>query len=137
MTAKLVVVAACVLIDTAGRVLIAQRPAGKQMGGLWEFPGGKLEAGESPEIALIRELEEELAISVAASSLTPITFASHTYGEFHLLMPVYLCRHWQGTPQAREHSALAWVRPQKLADYPMPPADLPLIPVLCRLEPAA
>lgn len=137
MSVKLVVVAACVLIDSAGRVLIAQRPADKQMGGLWEFPGGKLEAGESPESALIRELEEELAITVAAASLTPITFASHAYGSFHLLMPVYLCRDWQGMPQAREHTALAWVRPQDLADYPMPPADLPLIPVLCRLEPAA
>lgn len=137
MSVKLVVVAACVLIDSAGRVLIAQRPADKQMGGLWEFPGGKLEAGESPEVALIRELEEELAITVAAASLTPITFASHTYGGFHLLMPVYLCRDWQGMPQAREHTALAWVRPQDLADYPMPPADLPLIPALCRLEPAA
>jgi 8-oxo-dGTP diphosphatase len=134
MPLKLVLVSAAVLIDGDGRVLIAQRPAGKQMGGLWEFPGGKLEAGESPETALVRELAEELGIAVLPPDLVPLTFASHAYGNFHLLMPVYLCRAWQGVPQAKEHAALAWVWPQDLADYPMPPADLPLVPVLCGLD---
>lgn len=130
MPAKLVLVVACALIDPDGRVLIAQRPADKAMGGLWEFPGGKLEPGENPESALIRELAEELGIEVAASSLQPLSFASHPYADFHLLMPLYACRSWQGTPQAKEHRALAWVAAAELANYPMPPADIPLIPML-------
>jgi 8-oxo-dGTP diphosphatase len=128
---KLVVlVAAVALVDADGRVLIAQRPEGKAMAGLWEFPGGKVEAGETPEAALIRELKEELGIDITAACLAPFTFASHTYAEFHLLMPLYVCRRWQGTPQAHEHAALKWVRPLKLADYPMPPADVPLVAML-------
>ncbi len=126
----LVLVAACALIDPDGRVLLAQRPAGKSMAGLWEFPGGKLNPGETPEAALIRELQEELGIDVAASCLAPFAFASHAYERFHLLMPLYLCRKWQGRPEGREGQALAWVRPARFADYPMPPADLPLIPLL-------
>jgi len=128
--ARLVLVAACALIDPDGRVLIAQRPPGKAMAGLWEFPGGKIEAGERPEEALIRELAEELGIAVKEPCLAPFTFASHTYADFQLLMPLYVCRRWEGTPVAREHSALKWVRPRDLAQYPMPPADLPLIPML-------
>jgi len=127
---RLVLVAACALIDGDGRVLLAQRPANKGMGGLWEFPGGKIEAGESPEAALIRELREELSIEVQATCLAPFTFASHAYAEFHLLMPLYLCRRWEGIPQPMEASALKWVRPRELANYPMPPADLPLVPML-------
>jgi 8-oxo-dGTP diphosphatase len=127
---RLILVVACALIDEDGRVLIAQRPSGKAMAGLWEFPGGKMEAGERPEQALIRELLEELAITVREPCLAPFTFASHTYPNFQLLMPLYLCRRWEGTPAAREHSALKWVRPRDLSQYPMPPADLPLIPML-------
>jgi 8-oxo-dGTP diphosphatase len=127
---RLVIVAAAALIDADGRVLIAQRPAGKAMAGLWEFPGGKLEAGERPEDTLIRELREELSIAVKEACLAPFTFASHSYPEFHLLMPLYLCRRWEGTVTALEHSALKWVRPRELTNYPMPPADLPLIPML-------
>jgi 8-oxo-dGTP diphosphatase len=125
-----VLVAAVALIDADGRVLIAQRPEGKAMAGLWEFPGGKVEAGETPEAALIRELKEELGIDITATCLAPFTFASHTYERFHLLMPLYVCRRWQGTPVAHEHTALKWVRPLKLTDYPMPPADVPLVAML-------
>jgi 8-oxo-dGTP diphosphatase len=128
--AKLVLVAACALIDTDGRVLIAQRPAAKSMAGLWEFPGGKVEAGERPEETVIRELKEELAIVVKEACLAPFTFASHTYPEFQLLMPLYLCRRWDGTPQPLEAQAIKWVRPRDLSSYPMPSADLPLIPML-------
>lgn len=127
---KLLLVAAVALIDTDGRVLLAQRPAGKPMAGLWEFPGGKVEDGETPEAALIRELSEELAIDTWSSCLAPLTFASHSYDDFHLVMPLFACRKWQGIPQAQEGQSLAWVRPGKLRDYPMPPADLPLIPIL-------
>ncbi len=130
---KILLVAACALVDTDRRVLIAQRPEGKQFAGLWEFPGGKLEEGESPEAALVRELEEELGISTQSACLAPLTFVSHTYESFHLLMPLYVCRRWQGTPTALEHKALKWVRPQALRDYPMPPADEPLIAPLCDL----
>ena len=125
-----VLVVAVALVDPDGRVLIAQRPEGKSMAGLWEFPGGKVEAGETPEAALIRELAEELGSKVKEACLAPFTFASHTYDAFHLLMPLYVCRRWDGTPEAREHAALKWVRPNALADYPMPAADLPLIPML-------
>jgi 8-oxo-dGTP diphosphatase len=118
------------LVDIDGRVLIARRPEGKTMAGLWEFPGGKLHGGETPEAALIRELREELGIDTKASCLTPIAFASHAYEDFHLLMPLYACRVWKGTIAAREGQELAWVRPARLADYPMPPADTPLIPLL-------
>src|SRR5215471_12105667 len=128
--AKLVLVAACALVDTDARVLIAQRPAGKSMAGLWEFPGGKLEAGERPEQTLIRELKEELGIDVREPCLAPLTFASHAYPDFHLLMPLYVCRRWEGTVTAKEGQMLKWVRPNKLRDYPMPPADEPLIPHL-------
>ena len=127
-------VVAVALVDPDGRVLIAQRPEGKNMAGLWEFPGGKIEAGEKPEDALIRELREELGIAVQEACLAPFTFASHTYSAFHLLMPLYVCRRWDGNPQSRHHAALKWVRPKDLmADtktYPMPAADLPLIPML-------
>ncbi|HME26676.1 MAG TPA: bifunctional GNAT family N-acetyltransferase/(deoxy)nucleoside triphosphate pyrophosphohydrolase [Acetobacteraceae bacterium] len=123
-------VAACALIDADGRVLLARRPEGKKMAGLWEFPGGKLHPGETPEAALIRELKEELGIDVSAACLAPFAFASHAYERFHLLMPLYLCRRWKGTPMPRESQTLVWVRPQRLADYPMPPADKPLIPLL-------
>ena len=126
----LLLVAACALIDTDGRVLLARRPEGKKMAGLWEFPGGKLHPGETPEAALIRELKEELGIDVSAACLAPFAFASHAYERFHLLMPLYLCRRWKGMPTPRENQTLAWVRPQKLTDYPMPPADKPLIPLL-------
>jgi 8-oxo-dGTP diphosphatase len=126
----LVLVAAAALLDSDGRVLIAQRPPGKAMAGLWEFPGGKIEAEESPEDALVRELREELGIAVKPPCLAPFTFASHTYESFHLLMPLYVCRRWDGTPQPRHHAALKWVRPKNMRDYPMPAADLPLIPML-------
>jgi len=122
-----VLVVAVALIDVDGRVLIAKRPEGKQLAGLWEFPGGKVEPGERPEAALIRELREELGIEVTESCLAPFVFASHAYPDFHLLMPLYLCRRWSGVVVAHEHSALAWVKPAKLADYQMPPADAPLV----------
>jgi 8-oxo-dGTP diphosphatase len=127
---RVILVSAVALIDPDGRVLLAQRPAGKAMAGLWEFPGGKVEPGETPETALIRELHEELGIDTWASCLAPLTFASHSYPDFHLLMPVFACRRWSGTARGREGQALAWVRPQDLRSYPMPPADLPLIAVL-------
>ena len=133
MSVGLVLVVACALIDADGRVLIAQRPSGKPMAGLWEFPGGKVEQGERPEITLIRELKEELGIVVEEPCLAPLTFASHAYPDFHLLMPLFVCRRWQGTVAAHEHAALAWVRPNRLRDYPMPPADEPLIPHLTQL----
>jgi len=126
----MVLVAACALIDIDGRVLLARRPEGKVMAGLWEFPGGKLLPGETPENALIRELKEELGIDVSAACLAPFAFASHAYERFHLLMPLYLCRRWKGIPRPRENQTLKWVRPQKLAEYEMPPADKPLIPLL-------
>lgn len=126
----LLLVSAVALIDADGRVLLAQRPEGKSMAGLWEFPGGKVEPGETPEAALIRELHEELGIDTWASCLAPLTFASHAYPEFHLLMPLFACRKWQGIVTPREGQALKWVRPNALRDYPMPPADLPLIPIL-------
>ena len=125
-----VLVSAVALIDRDGRVLLAQRPAGKRMAGLWEFPGGKIETGETPEAALIRELGEELGIDTAESCLAPLTFASHSYDDFHLLMLVYVCRKWTGTPRPLEGGELAWVRASRLRDYDMPPADIPLIPVL-------
>lgn len=127
---KLVLVSAVALIDADGRVLLAQRPEGKAMAGLWEFPGGKVEAGETPEAALIRELHEELGIDTWSSCLAPLTFASHAYDDFHLLMPLFACRKWEGQLQAREGQALKWVRAANLRDYPMPAADLPLIPIL-------
>jgi 8-oxo-dGTP diphosphatase len=127
---KLVLVAACALVDADGRVLITERPAGKALAGLWEFPGGKVEPGERPEETLIRELAEELGIIVKEACLAPLTFASHTYAEFQLLMPLWICRRWEGLAQGREGQRLAWVRPGKLRDYPMPPADEPLIPVI-------
>ena len=126
----LVLVAAVVLVDADGRVLLAQRPQGKAMAGFWEFPGGKVDPGETPEAALIRELAEELGIDVAASCLAPFTFASHAYPDFHLLMPLYVCRKWAGIPTAREGQRLTWVRPARLRDYPMPPADKPLVAML-------
>ncbi len=126
----ILLVAAVALVDIDGRVLIARRPEGKPLAGLWEFPGGKLHDGETPEAALIRELREELGIDTKASCLAPIAFASHPYDDFHLLMPLYVCRVWKGTIAAREGQELAWVRPARLADYPMPPADAPLIPLL-------
>jgi 8-oxo-dGTP diphosphatase len=127
---RIVLVSAVALVDADGRVLLAQRPAGKPLAGLWEFPGGKVNPGETPETALIRELAEELGIDVAASCLAPFTFASYTYPEFHLLMPLYICRKWSGIPAAREGQRLAWVRPARLGDYPMPPADPPLVAML-------
>jgi 8-oxo-dGTP diphosphatase len=127
---KVVLVSAVALIDPDGRVLLAQRPTGKSMAGLWEFPGGKVEPGETPETALIRELHEELGIETWGSCLAPLTFASHGYDDFHLLMPLFACRKWAGQPQSRESQALKWVRPEHLRDYPMPAADIPLIPIL-------
>ncbi len=127
---KLLLVAACALIDVDGRVLLTKRPEGKAMAGLWEFPGGKLHPGELPEQAVIRELREELGIDIAQNCLAAFAFASHRYPKFHLLLPLFLCRRWSGRPEGREGQALAWVRPEKLADYPMPPADKPLIPLL-------
>jgi 8-oxo-dGTP diphosphatase len=123
-------VSAVALIDRDGRILLAQRPEGKSMAGLWEFPGGKIEEGETPEAALVRELEEELGINTWESCLAPLTFASYSYETFHLLMPLFACRKWQGTPIAQEGQTLKWVLPKDLRDYPMPPADIPLIPVL-------
>ena len=125
-----VLVSAVVLVDADGRVLLAQRPAGKRMAGLWEFPGGKVEPGETPEAALIRELDEELGIDTAESCLAPLSFASHGYEDFHLLMLVYVCRKWKGEPRPLEGGDLAWVRAGRLRDYEMPPADLPLIPAI-------
>lgn len=133
MSVKIVLVAACALIDADGRVLLAQRPPGKPMAGLWEFPGGKVESGERPELTLIRELKEELGISVKEDCLAPLTFASHAYPDFHLLMPLYVCRRWEGTVTALEGQNLTWVRPNKLRDYDMPPADVPLIAHLMAL----
>ncbi|MEQ8344114.1 MAG: (deoxy)nucleoside triphosphate pyrophosphohydrolase [Sneathiellaceae bacterium] len=127
---RMVLVAAAALVDADGRVLLAQRPAGKAMAGLWEFPGGKVEAGEVPEAALIRELAEELAIDVSADCLAPLTFASHGYDDFHLLMPLYICRKWRGTIAPQEGQALRWLRPNRMRDLPMPPADLPLVAML-------
>ena len=133
MTARLVLVAACALVDADGRVLIAQRLEGKAMAGLWEFPGGKIEDGERPEQTLIRELEEELGIAVSEACLAPLTFASHSYPDFHLLMPLYVCRRWEGTVSPREAQRLTWVKPNRLRDYPMPPADEPLVSHLLAL----
>lgn len=130
---KLLLVVACALIDTEVRVLLTQRPEGKSLAGLWEFPGGKLEAGERPEAALIRELHEELGITVKADCLAPLTFASHAYEEFHLLMPLYICRRWEGFVVPQENQAVKWVKPQDLRNYPMPAADAPLIPALLDL----
>jgi len=126
----ILLVAACALVDADGRVLLAQRPEGKTLAGLWEFPGGKVEAGETPEETLIRELEEELGITTKAPCLAPLTFASHSYESFHLLMPLFICRRFEGFAHGREGQAIKWVRPQALRDYPMPPADEPLIPFL-------
>lgn len=126
----MVLVSAVALVDIDGRVLIARRPEGKAMAGLWEFPGGKVEHGETPEAALIRELHEELGIDTWQSCLAPLTFASHAYPDFHLLMPLFVCRKWQGTPVSRENQTLKWVRPAELKNFPMPAADLPLIPFL-------
>jgi 8-oxo-dGTP diphosphatase len=130
---KLLFVVAVALVDADNRVLIAQRPEGKQLAGLWEFPGGKLDPGERPEAALSRELHEELGLEVKEACLAPLTFASHAYDDFHLLMPLYICRRWEGQVHAREGQQLAWVRANKLRDYPMPPADIPLIPPLIDL----
>jgi len=133
VSVKLVLVAACALIDADGRVLLAERPTGKTMAGLWEFPGGKVEASERPEDALIRELKEELDIVVREACLAPLTFASHAYPAFHLLMPLYVCRRWDGTVKPREGQRIAWVRPNRLREYPMPPADEPLVSHLTTL----
>ena len=130
MGERLLLVVACALIDADNRVLLAQRPAGKAMAGLWEFPGGKIDDGETPEAAIIRELGEELGVETKQACLAPLTFASHAYGDFHLLMPLYICRRWWGEPRGREGQALKWVRANALRDYPMPDADLPLIPAL-------
>jgi 8-oxo-dGTP diphosphatase len=127
---KIILVAACALVDPDGRVLLARRPEGKSMAGLWEFPGGKVEQGETPERCLIRELHEELGVDTWESCLAPLTFASHAYADFHLLMPLYICRKWRGTAEAREGQQLRWSPVNRLRDYPMPPADLPLIPIL-------
>ena len=133
MTRKTVLVAACALIDSDGRVLLAQRPPGKPMEGLWEFPGGKVEASERPEETLIRELKEELNVTVSEPCLAPLTFASHIYPDFHLLMPLYVCRRWEGTVQPLEGQAVAWVKPNRLREYKMPPADEPLVAHLMAL----
>ena len=127
---RMLLVSAVALIDADGRILLAQRPEGKSLAGLWEFPGGKVEPGETPEACLIRELKEELGIDTWKSCLAPLTFASHSYEDFHLLMPLFACRRWEGIPSGQEGQKLAWVAPEKLRDYPMPPADLPLIPIL-------
>jgi 8-oxo-dGTP diphosphatase len=134
LNTRLVLVAACALIDAGGRILIAQRPAGKSMAGLWEFPGGKIEPGESPEEAVIREMREELGVTIAAKDLNPFAFASHAYPDFHLLMPLFVCRVWAGAPHPHEGQVIAWVSPTDLANYPMPPADLPLIPAFQKLR---
>ena len=128
--AKIVYVVAVALVDRDGRVLLAQRPPGKKMAGLWEFPGGKIEPGEMPEHALVRELQEELGIDTKSSCLAPLTFASHSYDDFHLFMPVFVCRVWQGMVQSKEGQSFAWVYPKDFDKYPMPPADVPLIPIL-------
>ena len=133
MSVQVSLVAACALVDADGRVLIAERPAGKAMAGLWEFPGGKVEDGERPEETLIRELKEELGIVVSEPCLAPLAFASHAYPGFHLLMPLYVCRRWEGTAKPKEGQRLAWVKPNRLRDYPMPPADEPLIAHLMAL----
>ncbi|WP_119418646.1 (deoxy)nucleoside triphosphate pyrophosphohydrolase [Desertibaculum subflavum] len=130
MTKPVILVAAVGLVDADGRVLLAQRPPGKKMAGLWEFPGGKVEPGETPEAALIREMHEELGVDIKEACLAPFTFASHAYDDFHLLMPLYLCRRWQGTPAPHEGQVLKWVRPKEMKDYPMPPADIPLVAML-------
>ncbi|MBB4105661.1 8-oxo-dGTP diphosphatase MutT [Allorhizobium borbori] len=130
---KILLVAACALVDTDGRILLAQRPEGKNLAGLWEFPGGKVEKGETPEETLVRELEEELGIKTKVPCLAPLTFASHTYETFHLLMPLYVCRRFEGIATGMEGQAIKWVRPANLRDYPMPPADEPLIPYLLDL----
>ncbi|MGR3363587.1 MAG: 8-oxo-dGTP diphosphatase MutT [Maritimibacter harenae] len=127
---KTVLVSAVALVDRDGRILLAQRPEGKSMAGLWEFPGGKVEPGETPEAALIRELHEELGIDTWQSCLAPLTFASHSYADFHLLMPVFVCRKWEGTPAPKEGQTLKWARVNQLRDYPMPPADIPLIAMM-------
>ncbi|WP_288430010.1 8-oxo-dGTP diphosphatase MutT [uncultured Agrobacterium sp.] len=127
---KILLVAACALVDQDGRILLAQRPEGKSLAGLWEFPGGKVEQGETPEETLVRELEEELGIKTKVPCLAPLTFASHTYETFHLLMPLYVCRRYEGIPRGMEGQAIKWVKPQALRDYPMPPADEPMIPYL-------
>jgi 8-oxo-dGTP diphosphatase len=123
----ILLVAAAALVDVDGRVLLCKRPKGKHLEGMWEFPGGKVEKGETPESCLIRELEEELGISVSEACLAPFVFTSHAYDSFHLIMPLYLCRRWDGVVRAREHEAIAWVRPNRMTDYPMPPADAPLV----------
>jgi 8-oxo-dGTP diphosphatase len=130
---RLLLVAACALVDADGRVLLAQRPEGKQLAGLWEFPGGKVEPGETPEQCLVRELHEEIGIETEIPCLAPLTFASHSYDEFHLLMPLFICRRFRGIAQPKEGQALKWVRPKQMRDYPMPPADAPLIPFLIDL----
>ena len=130
MADKILLVVACALVDVDGRVLLAQRPEGKKLAGMWEFPGGKVEDGERPEAALIRELDEELGITTWESCLAPLTFASHAYDDFHLLMPLFVCRRYQGIPKGQEGQAIKWVRAKDLRDYPMPPADEPLIPIL-------
>jgi 8-oxo-dGTP diphosphatase len=127
---KILLVSAVALVDVDGRVLLSQRPEGKEMAGLWEFPGGKIDRGETPEIALIRELTEEIGINTWASCLAPLTFASHKYENFHLLMPLFICRRWEGTPQPKENQNLKWVYPIDLKKYPRPPADIPLLPIL-------
>ena len=129
----LVLVAACALVDPDGRVLLAERPEGKSMAGLWEFPGGKIEAGEAPEVTLIRELKEELGIEVRIACLAPLTFASHAYERFHLLMPLFICRRWEGIARPLEGQRLVWAEPKRLRDYPMPPADEPLVSTLIEL----
>ena len=130
---EILLVAACALVDVDGRVLIGKRPHGKSLAGMWEFPGGKVEKGETPEACLVRELAEELGIIVTNACLSPLTFTSHGYDSFHLIMPLYVCRRWEGFASAREHEAIAWVRPTRLQDYPMPPADRPLVAWLCDL----
>ncbi len=133
MSMRTVLVAACALVDADGRVLLAQRPPGKPMAGLWEFPGGKVEPGERPEETLIRELREELGLAVSEPCLAPLTFASHVYPDFHLLMPLYVCRRWEGIARPLEGQELTWVKPSRLRDYPMPPADEPLVAHLVTL----
>jgi 8-oxo-dGTP diphosphatase len=130
---KMLFVVACALVDADGRVLLSQRPVGKALAGLWEFPGGKLESGETPEECLVRELREELGIETKIACLAPLTFASHRYDDFHLFMPLYICRRFEGTPRGMEGQQIKWVKPRQMRDYPMPPADEPLIPVLIDL----